>query len=246
MARLPLMLTVEQAREVLGIGRSLAYGEVRRYLATDGREGIPAVRIGSAIRIPRAGLVDLMLAAPAPEVSSPVDAARRRPGPVASTIRRARRSRALARRDRATWRSCPSLSRPGADRPCPVRLGRPSGVHGQTGARARVGVVGDGSCDDVEGSVGGRLLRGAAALLLPAGRRTPRRLARPGRRAARSGRRGGRRGVPGGDGRDGPPPPGPASGSPLRRHLGAGLRRHLLGAEVGVGPVGPRRRAGPR
>src|SRR4051812_37282821 len=28
---LPLMLTVEQARAVLGIGRSLAYGEVRRY-----------------------------------------------------------------------------------------------------------------------------------------------------------------------------------------------------------------------
>jgi Helix-turn-helix domain len=71
-AHLPLMLTVEQAREVLGIGRSLAYGEVRRYLATDGREGIPAVRIGSAIRIPRAGLVDLMLAAPAPDASCPV------------------------------------------------------------------------------------------------------------------------------------------------------------------------------
>ena len=67
-AGLPLMLTVEQARDVLGIGRSLAYGEVRRYLATDGREGIPAVRIGSAIRIPRAGLVDLMLSAPAPDV----------------------------------------------------------------------------------------------------------------------------------------------------------------------------------
>ena len=62
-AHLPLMLTVEQARDVLGIGRSLAYGEVRRYLATGGREGIPAVRIGSAIRIPRAGLVDLLLSA---------------------------------------------------------------------------------------------------------------------------------------------------------------------------------------
>jgi hypothetical protein len=69
-AALPLMLTVEQARDVLGIGRSLAYGEVRRYLATGGREGIPAVRIGSAIRIPRAGLVDLLLSAPAPEVGS--------------------------------------------------------------------------------------------------------------------------------------------------------------------------------
>jgi hypothetical protein len=61
-AELPLMLTVEQARAVLGIGRSLAYGEVRRYLASGGREGIPAVRIGGAIRIPRAGLVDLLLA----------------------------------------------------------------------------------------------------------------------------------------------------------------------------------------
>jgi hypothetical protein len=68
---LPLILTVEQARAVLGIGRSLAYGEVRRYLATGGREGIPAVRIGSAIRIPRAGLVDLMLAAPPPVASEP-------------------------------------------------------------------------------------------------------------------------------------------------------------------------------
>jgi hypothetical protein len=65
LADLPLMLTVEQTRGVLGIGRSLAYAQVRRYLATDGREGIPAVRIGSAMRIPRAGLVDL-LSTPAP------------------------------------------------------------------------------------------------------------------------------------------------------------------------------------
>jgi hypothetical protein len=47
-AGLPLMLTVEQARAVLGIGRSLACSEGRRYLATEGRAGIPAVRIGSA------------------------------------------------------------------------------------------------------------------------------------------------------------------------------------------------------
>jgi hypothetical protein len=69
-AHLPLMLTVEEARAALGIGRSLAYGEVRRYLASDGREGIPAIRIGSAIRVPRAGLVDLLLSAPAPESHS--------------------------------------------------------------------------------------------------------------------------------------------------------------------------------
>ena len=65
------MLTVEQTCDLLGIGRSLAYAQVRRYLATGGREGIPAVRIGSAIRVPRAGVVDLTLAAPAPAASAP-------------------------------------------------------------------------------------------------------------------------------------------------------------------------------
>jgi hypothetical protein len=92
---LPLMLTVEQARSVLGIGRSLAYGEVRRYLATDGQEGIPAVRIGSAIRIPRAALVDLMLAAPAPAVSELVSLHVVTPVPAAhqSPTRRRRSSR---------------------------------------------------------------------------------------------------------------------------------------------------------
>jgi hypothetical protein len=65
-AHLPLMLTVEQARTVLGIGRSLAYGEVRRYFATGGREGIPAVRIGSVVRIPRTALVELLASVTVP------------------------------------------------------------------------------------------------------------------------------------------------------------------------------------
>jgi hypothetical protein len=94
-AELPLMLSVEQARQVLGIGRSLAYGEVRRYLATDGREGIPAVRIGSAIRIPRAGLVDLMLASPAQATSELVSlhVVTPVPSPHQSPARRRARSR---------------------------------------------------------------------------------------------------------------------------------------------------------
>jgi hypothetical protein len=57
---LSLMLSVEQMCAVLGIGRSLGYTEVRRYLATGGREGIPAVRIGSVLRIPRTALVELL------------------------------------------------------------------------------------------------------------------------------------------------------------------------------------------
>ena len=110
---LPLMLSVEQARDVLGIGRSLAYGEVRRYLATDGREGIPAVRIGSAIRIPRAGLVDLMLAAPARVASELARLQVVTPVPSQRQLR-ARSSRSASFVGvRAMSRSCPSLSRSG-------------------------------------------------------------------------------------------------------------------------------------
>ncbi|HKA04680.1 MAG TPA: hypothetical protein VKD67_10130 [Acidimicrobiales bacterium] len=42
---------------------------MRRYLVTQGREGIPAVRIGTALRIPRTGLVDLLLSTPTPIAS---------------------------------------------------------------------------------------------------------------------------------------------------------------------------------
>ena len=69
LAHLPLMLSIDQTCEVLSIGRSLAYAQARRYLATAGREGIPAVRIGGALRIPRTALVEMLLAAPAPTVT---------------------------------------------------------------------------------------------------------------------------------------------------------------------------------
>jgi hypothetical protein len=69
LAHLPLMLSIDQTCEVLSIGRSLAYAQVRRYLATGGREGIPAVRIGGALRIPRTALVEMLLATPAPTVT---------------------------------------------------------------------------------------------------------------------------------------------------------------------------------
>lgn len=49
---LPLMLTVEEAAEVLRIGRNSAYAAV-----ADG--AIPSVRIGRTIRIPRTGLMAL-------------------------------------------------------------------------------------------------------------------------------------------------------------------------------------------
>ena len=52
----PDFLTVEEAAAVLRIGRTSAYRQTRRYLATDGAEGLCADRFGKQIRIPRCGL----------------------------------------------------------------------------------------------------------------------------------------------------------------------------------------------
>ena len=49
----PDFLTVEEAADVLRIGRTSAYREARRYLATNGAEGLCACRFGKQIRIPR-------------------------------------------------------------------------------------------------------------------------------------------------------------------------------------------------
>jgi excisionase family DNA binding protein len=52
----PDFLTVEQAAAILGIGRTTAYAQANRYLATGGAEGIPAIRVGGQLRVPRARL----------------------------------------------------------------------------------------------------------------------------------------------------------------------------------------------
>lgn len=53
LGHLPLTLTVEQAAQVLGVGRSAAYAAVRA-------GEIPSVRIGRRVLIPRAGLARLL------------------------------------------------------------------------------------------------------------------------------------------------------------------------------------------
>jgi excisionase family DNA binding protein len=57
---LPEVLTIEEAAKVLRIGRGAAYALARRYLATDGREGLPVVRLGRSLRVPRAKLLGLL------------------------------------------------------------------------------------------------------------------------------------------------------------------------------------------
>ena len=52
----PDFLTVEEAAAVLRIGRTSAYRQARKYIATNGAEGLCADRFGKQIRIPRCGL----------------------------------------------------------------------------------------------------------------------------------------------------------------------------------------------
>lgn len=53
MERIPLVLTVNQLADILGVGRNTAYGIVR-----SGQ--IPSVRVGRQIRISRGALMDFL------------------------------------------------------------------------------------------------------------------------------------------------------------------------------------------
>src|SRR5918994_6760063 len=55
----PLLHTVEEAAGVLRIGRTLAYDLARRYEASGGVAGIPVIRLGSCLRMPRWALLEL-------------------------------------------------------------------------------------------------------------------------------------------------------------------------------------------
>ena len=56
----PALLTVAEAAVELRIGRSLAYELARRYLATNEREGLPVIRLGTNLRVPRWALLELV------------------------------------------------------------------------------------------------------------------------------------------------------------------------------------------
>lgn len=55
------LLTVEEAASVLRIGRSLAYQLAGEYDATSGVSGLPVIRLGGCLRVPRWALLELAL-----------------------------------------------------------------------------------------------------------------------------------------------------------------------------------------
>jgi excisionase family DNA binding protein len=56
MTDLPKLMTVPQAARALRIGRSTAYDMANAWLASNGAEGLPVVRIGRSLRVPVAAL----------------------------------------------------------------------------------------------------------------------------------------------------------------------------------------------
>jgi excisionase family DNA binding protein len=56
----PALLTVVQAARELNIGRTLAYQLTARYLAGEAG-GIPAIRIGGCVRVPRRALEEFVV-----------------------------------------------------------------------------------------------------------------------------------------------------------------------------------------
>ena len=56
-----VVLTVEEAGQVLRIGRSLAYQLAARYEASGGMDGLPVIRVAGCLRVPKWALLELAM-----------------------------------------------------------------------------------------------------------------------------------------------------------------------------------------
>lgn len=54
---LPDFLTVEEAAQILRVGRSRAYELTKLWRLTGGREGIPVVQLGRQLRVPKSWIL---------------------------------------------------------------------------------------------------------------------------------------------------------------------------------------------
>ena len=71
---LPMMLKVEEAASVLRIARSTAYELAAAYLESGGTEGLPVLRVGSVLRVPRFALLQLVTTGELVVLRTPVPA----------------------------------------------------------------------------------------------------------------------------------------------------------------------------
>jgi len=82
----PDMLTVIEAARVVRIGRSAAYQLAREYVSTDGASGLPAMRIGGQLRVPRHLLEEYIGGPITWPIPDPVDDGPIAPAPVPGPI----------------------------------------------------------------------------------------------------------------------------------------------------------------
>ena len=57
-SELPIMLTVEEAARVLRVGRSKAYEMAALYTWSGGTQGLPVLRLGTLLRVPKFALYE--------------------------------------------------------------------------------------------------------------------------------------------------------------------------------------------
>ena len=60
MTQIPLLLTVEEAGELLRIGRTKAYAMTREWRETGGRSGLAVIDLGNVLRVPRQAIEDMI------------------------------------------------------------------------------------------------------------------------------------------------------------------------------------------
>ena len=60
MDELPLALTVAEVAVILRVSKSSIYEMVHVWQATDGRDGLPAYRVGRSPRVPRWAVLELL------------------------------------------------------------------------------------------------------------------------------------------------------------------------------------------
>lgn len=82
--RIPVLLTVEEAGELLRIGRTKAYAMAREWRETDGQSGLPVIDLGHVLRVPRQALEKLIGA----DLSTVVNEDQEPPGKAGGPARR--------------------------------------------------------------------------------------------------------------------------------------------------------------